>query len=303
MSTQNYFKYANFNPWNKFIGDCAIRAITAATYMSYTEVCRRLGVAWKTGLGLIRDSGIELDDIKEKFDEYFDVVQDFIDDQLFVPDEFRDTYQAKMADDIDAELGLESRSGITLAEFMEVYSGQGVFLVGLTGNPTAAKRAARDGGHIVAVYLNPGKTHLFLDTWDSHEMYVDSYMRVAKQVKPGDPKRCSKYFANPPKRIPKTGSKLVEALSAAQLKSFKDKLKDGIVDFSYRKVNGRMRKAAGTLKPDLLPDRVRNYRKKTKRRLPNDSTAYWDLGKKDIRSFKTRNLKNYKSRPPKPKSA
>lgn len=103
--------------------------------MSYIDVCRRLGVAWKTGFGLVRDSGIELDDIKEKFDEYFDVVQDFIDDQRFVPDEFRDTYQAKMADDLDAELGLENRSGITLAEFMEVYSGQGVFLVGLTGNP------------------------------------------------------------------------------------------------------------------------------------------------------------------------
>lgn len=64
-----------------------------------------------------------------------------------------------------------------------------------------------------------------------------------------------------------------------------------------------MRKAAGTLKPDLLPDRVGNYRKKTKRRLPNDSTAYWDLDRKDIRSFKNRNLKNYKSRQPKSEDA
>lgn len=302
MNGSKYFKYANFNPWNQFISDCAVRAIAGATYMSYVDVCRTLGVKWKTGRGLVRDTGIGLDDIKAKFGEYFDQVEDFFDDQQFVPDEFRDTYQAKFADDIDAELGVENRSGVTLAEFMDLYSGQGVFLVGLVGNPDAYKKSARDGGHIVAVYLNPGKKHLFLDTWDSHEMYVDAYMRVAKQIQPGDPRRCARYFASPPKRIPnKEPAKLKEASGALGRKigSFRQKLKDGIVDFSYRKVDGTTRKASGTLNPELMPDRAKSYRKKTKRGMPKDSVAYWDLGKDALRSFKDRNLKSYRSRPEK----
>jgi hypothetical protein len=42
--------------------------------MDYEKVCKRLGVAYKRGWGLIRDTGIKLDNIKDKFDEYFDKV-------------------------------------------------------------------------------------------------------------------------------------------------------------------------------------------------------------------------------------
>jgi hypothetical protein len=68
------FKNINYNKWGKNIGDCAIRAICAGIEMDYEKVCKRLGVAHKRGWGLIRDTGIKLEDIKEKFDEYFDVV-------------------------------------------------------------------------------------------------------------------------------------------------------------------------------------------------------------------------------------
>jgi hypothetical protein len=42
--------------------------------MDYELVCKRLGVSFKRGRGLIRDTGIQLDDIKEKFNDYFDIV-------------------------------------------------------------------------------------------------------------------------------------------------------------------------------------------------------------------------------------
>jgi hypothetical protein len=42
--------------------------------MDYEKVCKRLDVSYKRGWGLIRDTGITLDVIKEKFDEYFDKV-------------------------------------------------------------------------------------------------------------------------------------------------------------------------------------------------------------------------------------
>jgi hypothetical protein len=39
---------------------------------------------------------------------------------------------------LDAAYGIDDDSaGITLAEFLELYSGQGTFLVGLVGNPDA----------------------------------------------------------------------------------------------------------------------------------------------------------------------
>ena len=62
--TNNKWFNMNFNPWQVRAPDCAIRAIVAATGLDYREVCRRFGVSWKNGRGMIRDSGIDLDDIK-----------------------------------------------------------------------------------------------------------------------------------------------------------------------------------------------------------------------------------------------
>lgn len=85
----------NFNPWNARAPDCAIRAVSAATGLDYREVCKRLGVSWKKDKGLVRDSGIDLNDVEYVFDEYFDIIEDYYDNYNFVPDEYKDTLYAK----------------------------------------------------------------------------------------------------------------------------------------------------------------------------------------------------------------
>jgi hypothetical protein len=91
MSNSSYLIKFNYNPWKVSTGDCAIRAIVAATGLDYRVVCKKLGVSWKNGKGLIRDSGINLDLIKNKFNNYFDIVEDFTEDLNFVPDEFKNS--------------------------------------------------------------------------------------------------------------------------------------------------------------------------------------------------------------------
>ena len=101
MASKYFIKF-NFNPWKQAtVDDCAVRAVSGATGLSYKEVCRRYGVAYKNGYGLIRKTGINLEDIKEKFDEYFDVVEDFFEDMDFVPDEMQDTFDAKLVKAFD----------------------------------------------------------------------------------------------------------------------------------------------------------------------------------------------------------
>ena len=180
----SYWIKINFNPWKKNIDDCAIRSIAAAIGMDYREVCKRLNVSWKNGIGLIRKTGIDLNDVKRVFDEYFDIVEDYIDDFSFVPDEFKDS---KFNDDIIAfelQNGIDtSYSGLTVEEFIQNFKDQGKFLVGCVTNPDAVNRTARtEGGHLVCVNCLKGKRQGFYDTWDSSEMFVDSYMRVRKTV-------------------------------------------------------------------------------------------------------------------------
>jgi len=74
QKTRQLIKFFSYNPWGARINDCAIRAIVAAIGMRYELVCKELGVSWKRGKGLIRDTGIDLDKIKSTFDSYFDIV-------------------------------------------------------------------------------------------------------------------------------------------------------------------------------------------------------------------------------------
>jgi len=82
-------KKFNVNPWHKRIGDCAIRSLVIGLGFDYRAACKQLGVSYKNGHGLIRDTGIDLYDIKTKFSEFFDIVEDFNDERDFVPDEFK----------------------------------------------------------------------------------------------------------------------------------------------------------------------------------------------------------------------
>ena len=52
----NYIRRFNANPWRKNIPDCAVRAIVMAIGMKYELVCRKLGMAWRRGYGLVRGS-------------------------------------------------------------------------------------------------------------------------------------------------------------------------------------------------------------------------------------------------------
>lgn len=134
MSAEN-IKIFNANPWKMHISDCAIRAVTMATGMRYELVCKKFGVSWKRGRGLIRDTGIQLEDVKRVFDEYFGAVTDFNEE---MPRDLADDPKFDEVRQTDRELGVaEDASGITLAEFLDLYAGEGQFLVGLVGNPSA----------------------------------------------------------------------------------------------------------------------------------------------------------------------
>ena len=171
----------NFNPWKKNISDCAIRAVVAATGLDYRAVCKRFGVSYVKGKGLRRDTGIDLDDIEEKFAEYFDIIEDYYDNFAFVPDEFKDSPENDELQRFELQNDIDSVSGNTLNDFCDQYAGQGTFLVSLEGNPKSANVVARKGGHIVCVKLNNNaKRQGFIDTWDSGDMRVDAYMRVVK---------------------------------------------------------------------------------------------------------------------------
>lgn len=181
MKSQYWIKF-NYNPWKAKIGDCAIRSIVAATGLDYREVCKRLGVAWKYGKGLIRDTGIDLEDVKRVFGKYFDIIEDFTDNYAFVPDEFKDSQEDDELRTLELQYGItDDSSGITLKEFIDQFENQGAFLVSCIGNPNATNTNARSGGHLVYVQCIPGKRHGFIDSWDSSEMLVDAYMRVIKK--------------------------------------------------------------------------------------------------------------------------
>ena len=71
-------------------------------------------MAYKNGYGLVRDTGVSIDDIKSTFSPYFDVVEDYYENYVFVPDEYKGTIYDKRADDIDKELGIDAVSSTTL---------------------------------------------------------------------------------------------------------------------------------------------------------------------------------------------
>lgn len=186
--SETYIKYFNFNPWKAKIGDCSIRAVCAAIGMRYELVCKEFGVSWKKGQGLIRDTGIDLQDIKDTFDPYFDIVEDYSEE---LPPELMDDPAFSQAKFMNAALGIDDESaGITLAEFLDLYAGQGTFLVGLVSNPNASSAACRreGAGHIVCAKCFKGKQGFAIDSWNSSEMLVDSFMRIKKTIPKDDPR-------------------------------------------------------------------------------------------------------------------
>lgn len=196
LPRSKFWKNANFNPWGAHVGDCAIRGISAATGLDYRVVCKMLHVSYKNGQGLIRDTGIELNDIERVFDQYFDIVEDFYDNTEFVPPEMVGSKEAQELEAFDSINGIEAASKTTLEEFIRDFKDQGVFLVSLVGNPDAQNPVCRRGGHIVCVRCARGKPHCFIDTFSSHEMFVDAYMRVARMEPVASPLHWKYDFQN-----------------------------------------------------------------------------------------------------------
>lgn len=78
-----------------------------------------------------------------------------------------------------------------------------------------------------------------------------------------------------------TGKPLDEALSGVESTKFRNLLKKNVVKFRYKKKDGSVRTALGTLKKDMLP----KY-KTDKRPAYNPSRfVYWDTERDQFRSF------------------
>lgn len=170
----SFFVQKNMNPWGSDIGDCAIRAVSAALGMKYEAVCRFFGKKCRPGTGLVGVEGIGLEHIKRSLDPFFDRIEDAKDTRWENrPEEFKDM-EFDPAFDGNPDLGL------TLDEFCEAYKDTGRFLVALR---VPGKRL----GHIVYADLREGKNH-FYDTWDCGEMVVRAYMRVKAILDPKDPR-------------------------------------------------------------------------------------------------------------------
>lgn len=65
-----------------------------------------------------------------------------------------------------------------------------------------------------------------------------------------------------------------------------DLMKRGIVEFVFKKKStGKIRRAHGTLKRDLIPPEAQRKKGRPRKR-PDDLVIYYDTDKKAIRSFK-----------------
>lgn len=79
-----------------------------------------------------------------------------------------------------------------------------------------------------------------------------------------------------------------------KIREFKQKLFEGEVTFSYKKKDGSVREARGTLKAELLPKvevtKTDDEKPKKKRVVAEDVICYYDLDKASWRSFRFEQL-------------
>lgn len=81
----------------------------------------------------------------------------------------------------------------------------------------------------------------------------------------------------------KSEKKQIMEKRSKDLARLKRLLKNGVVEFSYKKKDGSLRKAKGTLKDELLPETDKDDERK--RNLSKDCFYYFDLKKDDYRCF------------------
>lgn len=78
-------------------------------------------------------------------------------------------------------------------------------------------------------------------------------------------------------------------MTSEEIKDFKKKLHEGIVEFKYTKVNGEERIARGTLYETAIVEDGGNMPKGTIS-VSNDSIRYYDLNSNGWRSFRVENF-------------
>lgn len=81
----------------------------------------------------------------------------------------------------------------------------------------------------------------------------------------------------------KSEKRQIREKRSKDLARLKRLLKNGVVEFSYKKKDGSLRKAKGTLKDELLPETDKDDERK--RNLSKDCFYYFDLKKDDYRCF------------------
>ena len=81
----------------------------------------------------------------------------------------------------------------------------------------------------------------------------------------------------------KSEKKQIREKRSKDLARLKRLLKNGVVEFSYKKKDGSLRKAKGTLKDELLPETDKDDERKRKH--SKDCFYYFDLKKDDYRCF------------------
>lgn len=75
-------------------------------------------------------------------------------------------------------------------------------------------------------------------------------------------------------------------MAKPRIEQFKQNLRNGAIKFTYKKKDGTIRQAVGTLDKRLLPQTIRTWKRKTNRRIPRNSVVYYDMTSQGIRSFK-----------------
>ena len=72
---------------------------------------------------MIRDTGIDLYAIKEKFNDYFDIVEDYYENYEFTPDEFKGSKEDEEMRKFEELQGIDAVSKTTLNEFCDEFAG------------------------------------------------------------------------------------------------------------------------------------------------------------------------------------
>ncbi|MDD6210525.1 MAG: SH3 beta-barrel fold-containing protein [Bacteroidales bacterium] len=85
-----------------------------------------------------------------------------------------------------------------------------------------------------------------------------------------------------------TGECFADCLKKAwQVYKLAKEMKNSTVQFFYQKVNGEIRQAFGTMRDDVISDKIKGNDNRKKN---EDMFTYWDCEKDSFRSFKKFNL-------------